>query len=169
MILIGIAAFISTLGLFTYNYSLLSFFLKFMNLAPYALLIVGLLTCKKEQNVLFGAGFLAMAGLGFFSFIGDMVNYIEYGSYMREDMLLLIMLEQFQIFTLIPIGISYLAAKPAMGKLKLIFSIVYLSVGFLSLLFFLSGFDAANAAFKFLFESVALAVGTILYTPFKKN
>ncbi len=155
LILMGIAAMYAFISLFS-GYSFLEDFLRF---TPYVLLVVGLITCRKEKNVLFGVGFLVYAGITFLS----LLMYSGYYFYSALD----IVVSLFTIAATILIGVSYLVAKPAMRVLKMIAAIVSLAFSFIS---FISYIEYINYIYFINLVCGALPfVAVILYTPFKKD
>lgn len=164
MILVGLAAFYQFIMLFVGNYNFGTFFTKFLNLAPYALLVVSLILCKKEKNALFGIGFLAFAATGFLSFIISLINYTRWGVDISGVALSLVT----GLLGLLPmamIGVHYLVGKAKV--LKIIGVILELLLVFIAMIASMVNYPSAANVFSFLF-SVVLMVGVLIYDPAKK-
>lgn len=167
LIMVGLAAFYQFIMLFVGNYNFGTFFGKFLGFAPYALLVVSLIICKKEKNALFGIGFLAFAAAGFISFFISMINYATMGIPIEAVAGSLII----GLFGLLPnamIGVYYLVGKPNLKVLKIIGVILSLLLSFIGFIVSMVNYATATAVFSFLF-SAALMVGVLLYNPGKKT
>lgn len=165
VILIGVAAlmaFISMCGRFT--------FLNFMEFSCLSGLIVGMILCKKEQNLIVAIGFLALA---FFGLIGDFVTMsrnISYGLPVLSAVLSLVFSMLFWLCDA-AIGFTYLAAKPKMAVLKTLACAVAVGYSFICMICALivsRGSGAGSLIFTFLLQTTTLYAGALLYTPYKK-
>ena len=165
LILVGIAAlysFINLIGNSRNGAMLLSNFLSF---APYVLMVLGLILCKKEKNTLFGIGFLAAAAVGFISFLISIVNYTRMGidiSVVAVNMLV-------GLFGMIPmalIGIHYLTGK--VKALKIIGVILNLLLGFISFIAAMVNSPSFITVLNFLLGTVCLMIGVLIYNPCKR-
>lgn len=132
--------------------------------------IVGLITCKKEKNTLFGVAFLAFAGISFISMIVSAVNLARYGfmpGYILGSVLGNLMVIAFEVLT----GVSYLTA----GKkvLKTICAFAAMGFGFISMIFSIAAYPYASnsvtAVLNYMFFTVSMWLAVFLYTPFKKD
>lgn len=170
MILMGIAALGALIGFFGSFRNFGAFLVNFLNLAPFGLAIVGLITCKKEKNTLFGVAFLAFAGISFISMIVSAVNLARYGfmpGYILGSVLGNLMVIAFEVLT----GVSYLTA----GKkvLKTICAFAAMGFGFISMIFSIAAYPYASnsvtAVLNYMFFTVSMWLAVFLYTPFKKD
>ena len=168
MILMGVAALGALIGFFGSFRNFGSFLLNFLNLAPFALAIVGLITCRKEKNTLFGVAFLAFAGISFISMIVSAVNLGRFGfaaGFIFLEILLGLMGVGIEALT----GVTYLAAKPGMKVLKTICAFVSLGIGFISMIISMVRVPSAAVILNYVFFTVSLWLAVFLYTPFKKD
>jgi hypothetical protein len=148
-----------------------SFGLSFMEVCCLALLIVGMIVCKKERNLIVGFGFL---GLAIFSLSGAVVtiaNYLSYG-FDIATALGVSLSRWVDLLCCTLIGIAYLAAKPKLAGLKIASCIIPMSIGLLgeiAVIIVNKGSGAAATFANFLCYTVMLYVAVMLYTPFKKK
>ncbi len=165
LILVGVAALYALVMMFAYPFHIGFFISDLFGLVPYVLMILGLVLCKKEKNILFGVGFLVFAAAGFLAFIMSLVSYSQMGidiSVVAANLLL-------GLFGLIPmalIGIHYLIGKAK--ALKIIGVILKLLLGFISMIVSLVNYPDITNVLAFLFGTVCLMVAALLYTPGKK-
>ena len=165
LILVGIAALYSFINLIGNSHNGAMFLNNFLSFAPYVLLVLGLILCKKEKNTLFGIGFLAAAAVGFISFLISVVNYTRMGidiSVVAVNLLvgLLGMLPN------VMIGIHYLTGKAK--ALKIIGVILKLLLGFISMIVSLVNYPDIMNVLAFLCTTVCLMIGVLIYNPGKK-
>ena len=170
MILMGIAALGALIGLFGSFRNFGTFLLNFLSLAPFGLAIVGLITCKKEKNTLFGVAFLAFAGLSFISMIVNAVNLTRYG-FMPGYVILTIFTGMMGIAFEVLTGVSYLTASKKV--LKTICAFAAMGFGFISMIFSIAAYPYASnsvtAVLNYMFFTVSMWLAVFLYTPFKKD
>lgn len=165
LILVGVAALYALVMMFAYPFHIGFFISDLFGLVPYVLMILGLVLCKKEKNILFGVGFLVFAAAGFLAFIMSLVSYSQMGidiSVAASNLLL-------GLFGLIPmalIGIHYLIGKAK--ALKIIGVILKLLLGFISMIVSLVNYPDITNVLAFLFGTVCLMVAALLYNPGKK-
>ena len=148
-----------------------SFGLSCTEVCCLALIIVGMIVCKKERNLIVGFGFL---GLAIFSLSGAVLmisNYLSYGFdiaiVLGASLYLWIDCLYFAL-----IGLAYLVAKPKLSGLKLAACIIPIGLGLLRQAAYLivnKGSGAAVSLANFLCYTVMLYVAVMLYTPFKKK
>ena len=165
LILVGVAALYALVMMFAYPFHIGFFISDLFGLVPYVLMILGLVLCKKEKNILFGVGFLVFAAAGFLAFIMSLVSYSQMGidiSVAAANLLL-------GLFGLIPmalIGIHYLIGKAK--ALKIIGVILKLLLGFISMIVSLVNYPDITNVLAFLFGTVCLMVAALIYNPGKK-
>ncbi len=164
LIMVGLVTFYQFIMLFVGNYNFGTFFSKFLNFAPYVLLVISLIVSKKDKNPLFGIGFLAFAAMGFISFFINLVTYTRMGIGI-SDVAASMLVGLFGLVPMALIGIHYLVGKAK--ALKIIGVILQLLLGFIALIASMVNYPTATAVFGFLF-SVVLMVGVLIYNPGKK-
>ena len=168
MIFTGLTTLLVFINLFVNNYGFSDFFTKLLDFVPYVLLVVGLIVCKKERNVLFGVGYLAFSVLGFISLMITIANFVNMGVGAGTVAVQVLM----NLLTLLPymlIGVSYLVAKPGMRVLKTIFAIFVMVLGFISFIASMVTYPSFSAFLNFVFYTVLPMLAVLLYTPFKKK
>ena len=129
---------------------------------------MGLITCKKEKNTLFGVAFLAFAGISFISMIVTCVNLGRFG-FAAGFIFLEILLGLIGIAFEALVGVSYLTAKPGMKILKTICAFSALGIGFISMIISMVRFPSAGVVLNYVFFTVSMWLAVFLYTPFKKD
>ena len=148
-----------------------SFGLSFMEVCCLALLIVGMIVCKKERNLIVGFGFL---GLAIFSLSGAVLmisNYLSYG-FDIATALGVSLSRWVDLLCCALLGIAYLVAKPKLAGLKIAACAIAVGLGLLgqiTSLIVTHGDGAAVSFANFLVYTVALYTAALLYTPFKKK
>lgn len=165
LILVGIAALYSFINLIGNSFNGGAFISNLLGFAPYVLLVLGLILCKKEKNTLFGIGFLAAAAVGFISFLISIVNSTRMGidiSVVAVNMLV-------GLLGVLPnamIGIHYLTGK--VKVLKIIGVILKLLLGFIGFIAAMVNTPSFINVLNFLLGTVCLMVGVLIYNPGKK-
>lgn len=149
-----------------------SFILSCVELCCYVAVLVGMMTCKKQRNLVVALGFMVLALCGMISGPVFLVNYMSYyGFGIGYSLYLSIYSWIGMVFNLL-IAVSYLIAKPKAAKLKMAACIAVLGVKFLILVIDLviRRFTGTFASvFNFLVYDAALYASVLLYTPFKKR
>lgn len=149
-----------------------SFVLSCVELCCYAAILVGMMTCKKQRNLVVALGFMVLALCGMICGPVFLVNYMSYyGFGIGYSLYLSIHSWIGMVFNLL-IAVSYLIAKPKAAKLKMGACIAALGMMFLILVIDLviRRFTGTFASFfNFLLFDATLYVSVLLYTPFKKR
>ena len=144
-----------------------NFFFDFMGLGVLAAVIVGMILCKKEKNLITAIGFLAMAGLGFLS---TFIGFIRAVSWRPGYAIFAFLFGSVAWIANAGIGVSYLIAKPKLANLKTLGAALGAGIALLSL--FSLSFVTHSFGWQlleFLFYVLPLYAAAILYTPFKKD
>lgn len=151
-----------------------SFALSCVELCCYVTALVGMMTCKKQRNLVFALGFMVLALCGMIGGPVVWVNYMSYYGFGIGYSLYLSIYSWIGILFNLLIAVSYLIAKPKAAKLKMAACIAVLGVKFLilgiDLIIIRSSFsDFIASFFNFLIYDVVLYLSVLLYTPFKKR
>ena len=157
--------------LFSDNYAPHNFIYKLLYFIPYVLMMLGLILCKKQKNVLFGLAFLVMGGVDLLFWL---YNTFTYGRYYGNTQLvfdILFYLPQL-IFTAM-IGIPYLTANPSAKRAKNAFAVWIIVLSFHVLVLNCAryiDFSHYDWYTKFFLDFALLTVPTMIaaltYTPF---
>ena len=148
-----------------------SFGLSCTEVCCLALIIVGMIICKKPRNLMVAITFLGMAMLSISGVVMAISNYLSYGfdiaTVLGASLFLWIDCLCFAL-----IGLAYLVAKPKLSGLKVAACIIPIGLGLLrqaAYLIVIKGSGAAASFASFLCYTVMLYVAVMLYTPFKKK
>lgn len=133
----------------------------FFYCTAYAVPVLGLITCKKPRNLLFGFGFLAIFLVGMFEILR--YNYTT----------LTLLIQILCALSLSFIGLGYLIKKRA---LKTVFAILLLFFGFIlmvvniiQLIDWVPTRYIVQSIFSFQFATLFPALAVFTYTPFKED
>lgn len=163
VILVGVAALYQFIVMCGWG----GFFWDFMNLSALAAVIVGMIICKKEKNLITAIGFLALAGIGFLS---TFVSFVQTVGWRPGYAIFAFLFGTVAWAADAGIGVTYLLGKEKLANLKTLAAALGAGISFLSL--FSLSFVVHNFGWQllgFLFYAVPLYLAAILYTPFKKN
>ena len=155
-------------------YLAVSFVLSCVELCCYAVVLVGMMTCKKQRNVVVALGFIMLTLCGMIGGPALIASYMSnYGFGFGNSLYFSIHSWIGILFNLL-IAVSYLIAKPKATKLKMATCIAILGINFLilgiDLIIMRASFsDFIISFFNFLIFDAALYVSALLYTPFKKQ
>lgn len=163
VILVGVAALYQFIVMCGWG----NFFFDFMNLSALAAVIVGMILCKKEKNLITAIGFLALAGMGF---ISTFVGFVQTVAWRPGYAIFAFLFGTVAWAADAGIGVTYLLGKEKLANLKTLAAALGAGIAFLSL--FSLSFVVHNFGWQllgFLFYAVPLYLAAILYTPFQKN
>ena len=141
------------------------FFNDFMSLNAIAAVIVGMIICKKEKNLITAIGFFVLA----FMELINCFSALTYGPGIYRFF-------AFMFISVIwiakgGIGVTYLLGKEKLANLKTLACTLVAAISFfmavISSITFRGGFGGRFLGF--LFCTVPLCMAAVLYTPFKKN
>ena len=148
-----------------------SFGLSCTEVCCLALIIVGMIICKKPRNLMVALTFLGMAMLSISGAVMAISNYLSYGfdiaTALGASLYLWIDCLCFAL-----IGLAYLVAKPKITGLKTLACIISIAFGLLGLVASIiveQGSGAFISIVHYLLTTVALYIAVLLYTPFKKK
>lgn len=151
-----------------------TFVLSCVEMCCYIALLIGMMACKKQRNVVVALGFIMLTLCGMIGGPVRIASYMSnYGFGFGYSLYLSIHSWIGILFNLL-IAVSYLIAKPKAAKLKMAACIAVLGVKFLILgidliIIRASLSDFIASFFNFLISDVALYLSVLLYTPFKKR
>ena len=163
VILVGVAALYQFIVMCGWG----GFFWDFMNLSSLAAVIVGMILCKKEKNLITAIGFLAMAGIGFLS---TFVGFVQSVGWRPGYAIFAFLFGTVAWAANAGVGVTYLLGKEKLANLKTLAAALGAGIAFLTL--FSLSFVVHNFGWQllnFLFYVLPLYAAVVLYTPFKKN
>lgn len=174
LIFASIAAFYYLYILFFKSYN--SFGTNLLYFTPYVLMVLGLILCKKEKNILFGVAFLMMGGVELIYWLYNTFVHNYYFSRPEFFVDVLIYLPQL-IFTAL-IGIPYLTGRASAKGMKNSFAAWVIVLSFHVMLFTCIRYSAyyrlptqlyTRLVLSFALLTLPSMIAALAYTPFKKQ
>ena len=148
-----------------------SFYLSITEVCCLAVLIVGMIVCKKPRNLIVAISFLFLAMLRISGAVLIISNYLSYG-YSIAIALSTSLLNWVDCPCFILIAVAYLVARPKIAGLKIAACATAVGFGLLTKIvsiIILKGDGAVALLSDYFLYTVALYAAALLYTPFKKK
>lgn len=148
-----------------------SFGLSITEVCCLAVLIVGMIVCKKPRNLMVAITFLVMSMMRISGAALIISSYLSYG-FDIATALGASLLNWVDCLCFILIGVAYLVARPKIAGLKIAACATAVGFGLLTKIvsvIVLKGDGAVALLSDFLLYTVALYAAALLYTPFRKK